>query len=303
MDLVKRLLIAYGRHFPVERGKKRVIEYAARRFKWRESIEAETEFGIKMVLDLSQYVQRQIYFRGVYEKYILELMKSLQKKYNFDLMLDIGANTGQHSLFMAVLDNPPHIISFEPDASTFQCLTKNIFINNLQTHIKPLNVAISDVAGSATMKRPSRDNDGMNYISEEVNGAGPNLVSTVRLDDFCSQKGLDKDYKSVLIKLDAEGAEEKVISGAINYLSAIEDKAIIIEICKAHLERFGSSAISLIRKLESVGLTGFLINNDRLHRIDINNIPDFCEALFIPPRLAVDLFHPLSSPDRGFPGK
>src|SRR3989338_9770525 len=59
-----------------------------------------------------------------------------------DTFYDIGANVGLYSLYAAI--KGISVIAFEPESQNYAEFNKNIFLNNLDSKIQALNVAISD---------------------------------------------------------------------------------------------------------------------------------------------------------------
>ena len=60
-----------------------------------------------------------------------------------DILFDVGANIGLYSIF-ASKQGIKKVIAFEPEALNFALLNQNIFLNNEQDRIVPLNVGLSN---------------------------------------------------------------------------------------------------------------------------------------------------------------
>lgn len=278
---VERLISWYCRHSPLEFGKTRLIETYAKLFSLRGQVTFRTDFGAIMDLDLSQYIQRQIYFRGMYEKRVLDLINEMNNQNRFDLFLDVGANVGQHSLFAVMCAGIPRAISFEASPHVFPLLKKNIENNKMLGRINPLNWAVSDVSGFVDVLVPEEKNNGTGFIVEAKSVEINSTINAKPLEDF---EEVVEFAKKSLMKVDVEGAELKVIRGASKLIRGGRIKAIIVEVCEAHLKRFGNTTLDLYLYLtEELGMNGFLISGSgNLVKVEsAENTPGFAEMLFI----------------------
>lgn len=110
--------------------------------------------GVKLYLpDYSQdLIQSEIVDRGTfYESDQLQIMSSYIKK--DAVILDIGANIGNHSVYWATHNRAKKVYAFEPVRRTFEILQKNIQINRLETKIQPFNIGLSDKKINASVLR------------------------------------------------------------------------------------------------------------------------------------------------------
>jgi FkbM family methyltransferase len=146
------------------------------------------------------------------------------------LLLDIGANIGNHSL---------QFNHFKPNLEiwSFELLFENYKLLKLNTknypNIKTFNVGVGSNTSMVTF---SNDHEGNSGVAKIVyDGINHNLV--IKLDDIDFY-----DKKITLIKLDVEGHEYSVIEGSINTLKT--HKPMI------WIEDFDGGAVGL---LESIG--------------------------------------------------
>ena len=129
-----------------------------------------------------------------------------------DLVIDIGANVGTHTLaFASFVGTDGCVLSFEPQPLIRTLLSENVRQNGLR-QVTVEELAISDVNGPQVLSVPDyqqRHNSGVATLA-----GGQNMqvqVETRRLDEF----GIDR---CALIKLDVEGWEQKALKGALNTL-------------------------------------------------------------------------------------
>lgn len=247
-------LVAYARRFPVQRGKMRVVEslwpLAAGANHRRE---ARLVFGDFVVpADLDEILQRQFYFFGTYfhERHVLECWSDLAR--TAKVAMDIGANAGIYSLAAAAANRDIQVHAFEPTPEIAERLRRGVQINGLQEAIAVHECAISDHAGTAALRRWRGEgdaNEGMNFIVE-AHGDDPETVTTISIDEFRKQLGLDFID---LMKMDIQGHEATALRGARKTLEEGAIGTLFLELnWGAHAEA-PSSALDCIALLNSAG--------------------------------------------------
>ena len=210
---------------------------------------------------------------GTYDGRFLErcIEYIIEKKHKN--IFDIGANTGQFALF-PMFDETINIFSFEPQKDVFETLTKNVELNSIKT-TTCYNLAISNTNEQTYIYKPQRydgmlDNNGDYGTGLATMGNTPlrfgnfekELIECITLDSFIS----DNSIESVdLIKIDTEGFEYFVISGALNTLNVFKPD-IITEINSTNMRQCGTSEEELYSILQSNGykLISQLSNDDYL---------------------------------------
>jgi len=135
-----------------------------------------------------------------------------------DTVLDIGANIGWFTLVAAKkIGNNGVIHSFEPRPDTVSALKRTVADNRLQSNVTVWPYALSDEAALVDLFwAPNTDNPGgttFGDASYRTAGYHSAQVVAVRLDDLLP------DIAPDVVKIDVEGAEPKVMRGAIKALS------------------------------------------------------------------------------------
>lgn len=122
-----------------------------------------------------------------------------------DLVLDIGANIGEFSLWAAA--RGAKVIAFEPDPTTLACLRENIADRPVE--IEP--IGLWHEAERMTFFTAPDDADGslINQSDKSVS------IDVLPLDNIMEIRGFPPIR---LIKMDAEGAEPEVLRGAAETL-------------------------------------------------------------------------------------
>lgn len=145
-------------------------------------------------------------------------------------VVDAGANIGIFSLIMARLVRPGGIVdAFEPHPDTADRLGRNIALNGL-FNIVPHEIALWDCRRDLTL-HTFRDDPGMNSLKQFDGCAGSRTVQCDRLDKIIPPPHF--------IKLDIEGAEEKAMRGATDWLAT--NPLVACEYAQDHLVRFGTN--------------------------------------------------------------
>lgn len=123
------------------------------------------------------------------------------------VILDIGANLGNHSVFMGRFCSPSQVHSFEPHSVLHSALKKNIKLNGLDDVVQAHAVALGDADTRGVICDAALNNAGMSQV--EVVADGP--VEIYRLDGLLGHQL----HRCDCIKLDVEGMELAVFRGAI----------------------------------------------------------------------------------------
>ncbi len=148
------------------------------------------------------YIGRTIDIYGEYSEAEIELFQQIVQPN--DLVVDVGANIGVHTVFFArAVGSTGTVMAFEPQRIIFQNLCANLSLNSV-INTYSYNVAVGDAIGS--IKVPVLDYESANNFSGHIEGE---LVQVITIDS------LNLPYCR-LIKLDVEGMELKVLQGAAN---------------------------------------------------------------------------------------
>ncbi len=154
------------------------------------------------------YLSIVIMSSGVYEVKELGLVESMLKQFDdLDLMIDIGANIGNHSIFLSKYFNT--IIAFEPQPILVSLLEHNLkFCQEKDYQIFPIALGAKQSEAFISF---NKFNPGGASLSED---SGTTKVQVEKLDDVLDSVDLPAESKVSLIKIDVEGMEADVIRGA-----------------------------------------------------------------------------------------
>lgn len=138
---------------------------------------------------------------------------------------DIGANVGYFTLLMADLVGPSgRVLAFEPNPAMAERIRRSAYLNGLTERVEIFPVALHDANCPVSFLMPS-DEPKNAYISpyEGVELTGGVILDAERLDSRLEWHGIE------LLKIDAEGSEERIWSGASGLRHADRLHTIILE--------------------------------------------------------------------------
>ncbi|MEO8299173.1 MAG: FkbM family methyltransferase [Burkholderiales bacterium] len=176
----------------------------------------------------------------------------LQRMQAGEVLVDIGANVGMYSVFGAICQGV-RVFAFEPESQNYALLNANIALNDLSGRVVAYPLALSDRSGADALYLSEFSAGGSCHSFGEQVGfdlkprgaAFAQGAFSVPLDQLVSSGAVPvPDH----IKLDVDGFEHKVISGARETLSNPKVKSILVEL-NTHLEEHRGA----IQLLESLG--------------------------------------------------
>jgi FkbM family methyltransferase len=205
--------------------------------------------GVHYNLPINEHNAWRTFFL-LYTKGTFDLFKMVKNKFT---IVDIGANIGFYSLSMAKNVPDGKVYSFEPEKKNYRILSEQIKINRFK-NIVPYNIALGKVCKKTQLEHfGNKDNFGTYRINLEKQKDSP-YISMSTLDMFYKNNEISR---LDILKIDTEGFEFEIISGAINTIHKYKP-IIFIEINDSFLKHYGSSAKILIKVLSD---WGYIISN------------------------------------------
>ncbi|UTW57962.1 FkbM family methyltransferase [Kordiimonas sp. SCSIO 12603] len=183
--------------------------------KWKkQKFLHKTNDGLSFIINPKDYISRFIYLHGIYEREFLKFLKTnLLKK---TLMLDIGANIGNHSIYLS--SHFDKVIAFEPNPTAYKMLEEHLEINCIN------NVDLHKVGlGHKDAKQQFIENTSDNLGNSGFSASNSELIGSAQKlqvkkgDDYIGNLSLDEiNY----IKIDVEGMEREVLLGLKETIAA-----------------------------------------------------------------------------------
>ncbi|MCI8341770.1 MAG: FkbM family methyltransferase [Firmicutes bacterium] len=131
------------------------------------------------------------------------------------VLLDIGANLGNHTLYWAVNTDCENIYSFEPYGPNFELLEENVKTNGLNM-VTAVNAGVGEKKSKAVVKSFDEGNFGATTLQEATEESSDETMEIIDIDSFVEEQKIERvDFA----KIDTEGFEEKVIAGMKNVIS------------------------------------------------------------------------------------
>lgn len=172
-------------------------------------------FNQWICVDADDFMGKRIKNHGLYDAPSIYFMRSLLKKINQPVVLDIGANIGNHLL--PILPIVKKAIAFEPQPKIFDMLKQSVEKNKFgNCIIKNYGLGCKD-EHLTFYENVSGNNGGSSFVAENYLGVDKKVLNLpikngdAVLDDLAIQK-LD------FIKIDVEGFEFEVFEGMKNHI-------------------------------------------------------------------------------------
>jgi FkbM family methyltransferase len=197
-------------------------------------------FGFRYPGDLAQFIDWGVFAYGSYPYSELSLLdaltQELRKRLDRVTFLDIGANVGHHTLFMA--GKADWIVAVEPFPALQQLIEQKIAINHL-SHVQLLPFALGESEGVLEYYPGGGSNSGAGTFLPEEDGTyqEPVKIPIKRGDQLLAELGLQRID---ICKVDVEGFEPLVFRGLADHLRA-DRPPILTEISDRSRAGFGNA--------------------------------------------------------------
>lgn len=177
------------------------------------------------------------------------LLRELQEG---DVMLDIGANFGLHSLLAGRIVGPAgEVHAFEPLPANLKRLRHHLHINRLTSVVQVLPSAVSDSPDSTLSFFSGAEELGATASLSGARGNSQvNRVPNTRLDDYSTK--ITRKVK--LVKIDVEGAELSVLKGGRKFIET-QRPTLAIEVHAFAFAEFETSLAEFKAFLNELGYT------------------------------------------------
>jgi FkbM family methyltransferase len=205
---------------------------------------------------LDPHDSMDLFINKIYEPYETELISSIIKPGN--IVVDIGANIGYHTLIFAKLVGPNgKVFAFEPEPTNFRLLEKNVSVNGYS------NVTLEQKGVSNRNEKKklylNRWHSGFHtiYKSEQRANLDTVEIETVSLDDYFSNYRGKVDF----IKMDIEGSEITALEGMQTILQRQNNIKLLVAFNPSAILQYGYKPEQQIDLLMSNGFRVYFANS------------------------------------------
>jgi len=176
--------------------------------KWDKTIYVD---NIQYNLDLRHLIDRRFFFHKTYENELFQPLLNIIDTKRIEYFFDIGSCWGLYSLRLSNKFKNLKIFSYDPIKKNIQRLNHSIKINNIN-NVKTFCIAIGN-------KQTVVELGATETYSPNFEIGQQNAVVTEK----CNMNSIDNlhnlENKNIVIKIDTEGFEDKVLEGAFKLLT------------------------------------------------------------------------------------
>lgn len=223
--------------------------------------------------DLREHVQRNLWLAGVYEPVEAFLFTRLLRPRM--VVIDGGANVGQYTLLAATaVGSTGAVHSFEPLPVNFDRLQRHVLVNGIR------NVTLNRIALwreermlSFELPNASLNNNGA-YRARTAESPVAHAVQALSLDNYATRHRLPSID---LIKLDVEGSECSVLTGARDVIREYRP-CVLMEANRSALVAAGSSLGELWSIVKELQYRAWLIGPSAARSGSIEGFDDIDQS-------------------------
>jgi FkbM family methyltransferase len=221
-----------------------ILPYDVHRFDRHTWVIKETAFGVRIWCSLDERAISRPILLDAYEPAETQFIARTVRP--GDLAVDAGANMGYHALHLAKLvGSDGRVEAFEPLPYLAQALSASVAENHFDPRTTIHQAALDEESGTLALRHaPRTANFGGGHFAPD-RAIEPHhadeIVTTVRLDDAIGERRCN------FLKMDVEGAEPRVIRGALTTLA--NGKPVILS--ELHEQQ--------LRLVSGIGATDFIM--------------------------------------------
>jgi FkbM family methyltransferase len=201
--------------------------------------------GFRIRVDTTEAIGRALAVTGRWEPHVADAFQRLLAP--GDVVIDIGANIGYHTLLAAKLVGPAgHVYAIEPSAGAFAALTANVALNDFR-NVTALQVAAGAAEGEATLDDRPWGQSLHSFVRRESESREPRVAGTlIHVAPVAVLVRPEHAGRLRLVKIDVEGYDLEVLRGLLPLFEAGTTPALIVEL---HKEAAG--AVQLLQELST----------------------------------------------------
>lgn len=219
--------------------------------------------GSHFVVAINESVGWRLLTQREYEESAIEVLESLIEPN--DTCVDVGANIGIFSVFMARRAHRGKVYVIEPIGLNRRLISLNLGLNGLE-NVEIIDGVLNDHLGEVDFT--VYENSAFSSLFDTWSGAlkirEKTRVPSRTLDSLFAEK----EERVDVIKIDVEGAEQLVLKGGQALFSSpeLKPRTILVEVSSHNQQAFGFRPDEIVSLIENYGYESHRITADGLRR-------------------------------------
>jgi FkbM family methyltransferase len=199
-------------------------------------------FGYHMQLNLSDWIQRNLYLGSYEQPQTARILSHLRPGMTF---VDVGANVGYYTALASSIVGAGRVISYEPNPYSFRRLDEWVHANRA-SNVTLVSTALGSTEGTITTYFTESDNHTASLVPalDPIHAHEASVVTVRTLDAEAERLAI---RHIDVMKVDVDGYELEVFKGSTRLLEERRIGAILCEFSAEWLEEVGSSCDELER--------------------------------------------------------
>jgi FkbM family methyltransferase len=220
-----------------------------------------------------------------YERHLITALLAIVSRNKDSVFIDVGASYGAYTLAVASIGRHglvQAIHAFEPDSRCHSALCRSIAANGVGDLVTCHNLIAGDYDGTACLmlsERASTSNRTFNSTEETLQFTSTKEVQCARIDTVLEREGVA--CRSLIVKIDVEGNERRVLDGMQKTLAETDQVALQIEYMPLAIREVGCKTMTMRSALAALQFdVAYLETRDGLVQFrEIQNAWDHMESL------------------------
>ena len=230
---------------------------------------------LKLKVDRSRAMGASLYWTGFHElREFIFLHQFLKEEM---VALDVGANLGEYTLFMAKRLTRGRVLSFEPMEFVRSQLQENVKLNNFN-RVDIFDFGLSDKKQKLNLHEVDDGNEGLGTLFlGNKKSKGSLEIELETLDEKWDSFQLQR---LEFVKIDVEGSELHVLLGAIKTITKFRP-LILVEVSEENFKAAGYSTLDLETFFKKINYKAKRVGKEGQLE-SCTSMPSFGNVMFVP---------------------